>query len=71
MLNTRELGMHETFNFLYLLYRNYIAGLNDDKIVDLFMHGDQALSHETNINIISLAQTFIIDSKRFNMRVLH
>ena len=53
-----------------LLDRNYIAGLNDDKIVDLFLHGDQALSFETNINIISLAQTFIVDSTRFNMRIL-
>ena len=53
-----------------LLDRNYIAGLNDDKIVDLFLHGDQALSFEININIISLAQSFIVDSKRFNMRIL-
>ncbi len=53
-----------------LLDRNYIAGLNDDKIVELFLHGDQALSYETNVNIISLAQNFITDSKRFNMRIL-
>ncbi len=53
-----------------LLDRNYIAGLNDDKIVDLFLHGDLTLNHQTNISIISLAQTFIVDSKRFNMRIL-
>ena len=56
--------------FTNLLDRNYIAGLNDDKVVDLFLHGDQALSFETNTSIISLAQTFIVDSKRFNMRIL-
>ena len=53
-----------------LLDRAYIASLNDDKIVELFLCGDPQLSHETNVNIISLAQTFITDSKRFNLRIL-
>ncbi len=53
-----------------LLDRDYIAGLNDDKIVELFLHGDQALSFETTSSIISLAQSFIMDSKRFNVRIL-
>ena len=41
-----------------------------DKIVQLFLHGDPLLSHEINVDIISLAQSFIEDSKRFNMRIL-
>ena len=53
-----------------LLDRTYIASLNDDKIVELFLCGDPQLSHEINTNIISLAQTFITDSKRFNLRIL-
>ncbi len=44
-----------------LLDRNYIASLNDDKIVELFLHGDPLLKHETNVDIISMAQTFIED----------
>ena len=48
----------------------YVAGLNDDKIVQLFLHGDPLLSHETNVDIISMAQSFIEDSKRFNLRIL-
>ena len=53
-----------------LLDATYIAGLNDDKIVQLFLHGDPLLSHETYVDIISLAQSFIDDSKRFNLRIL-
>ncbi len=53
-----------------LLDRNYIASLNDDKIVQLFLYGDPQLPYESNVNIISLAQTFITDSKRFNLRIL-
>ena len=53
-----------------LLYAPYIAGLNDDKIVQLFLHGDPLLSHETNVDIISLAQSLIEDSKRFNLRIV-
>ncbi len=53
-----------------LLDRNYIASLNDDKIVELFLHGDPMLKHETNVDIISMAQTFIVDSKRFSLRIL-
>ncbi len=53
-----------------LLDANYIAGLNDDKIVNLFLHGDPTLDFEVNKDIISLAQPFIVDSKRFNVRIL-
>ncbi len=53
-----------------LLDRNYVASLNDDKIVDLFLKGDPLLNHDTNVNIITMAQQFIVDSKRFNLRIL-
>ncbi len=53
-----------------LLDRDYVASLNDDKIVDLFLHGDPLLNHDTNVNIITMAQQFIVDSKRFSLRIL-
>ena len=53
-----------------LLDHTYIASLNDDKIVRLFLHGDPELNFEINSNIISMAQSFIVDSKRFNLKVL-
>ncbi len=49
-----------------LLDAPYIAGLNDDKIVQLFLHGDPPSSHETNENIISLAQSFIVKVQELN-----
>ena len=53
-----------------LLDRDYVASLNDDKIVDLFLHGDPLLNHDINVNIITMAQQFIVDSKRFSLRIL-
>ncbi len=53
-----------------LLDHNYISGLNDDKIVQLFLHGDPELDFDINSSIISMAQSFITDSKRFHLRVL-
>ena len=53
-----------------LLDQDYIASLNDDKIVDLFLYGDPLLNNNTNVDIITMAQAFITDSKRFNLRIL-
>ena len=53
-----------------LLHHKYITSLNDDNIVQLFLHGDPNLSFDINSSIISMAQSFIVDSKRFNLRVL-
>ena len=53
-----------------VLDQDYMAGLNDDKIVNLFLYGDPLLNHNTNVDIISMAQEFIVDSKRFNLRIL-
>ena len=53
-----------------LLDHDYITSLNDDKIVDLFLYGDPILNHNINVDIITMAQAFITDSKRFNLRIL-
>ena len=44
---------------------DYIANLSDDDIVQLFLHGDSALSNTTNFDLFSMAQTYIIDTSRF------
>ncbi len=48
----------------------YIASLDDDKLVNIFLYGDNDMNYETNKQLFSMAQTFLVDSKRFNMRVL-
>ncbi len=53
-----------------LLDPQYIASLDDTKIVDIFLHGDNELNYDTNKQLFSMAQAFLIDSKRFDMRVL-
>ncbi len=53
-----------------LLDHQYITSLNDDKIVNLFLHGDPDFSFEVNSNIIAMAQSFIVDSKMCNLRDL-
>ena len=53
-----------------LLDPQYVASLDDNKIVDIFLHGDDMLNFETNKQLITMVQTFLVDSKRFNTRVL-
>ncbi len=48
----------------------YIAGLNDDKTVNLFLHGDNNLNYDLNEKLFIVAQTFIVNSKRFTPRIL-
>ena len=48
----------------------YVASLDDNKIVDIFLHGDDTLDFEINKQLFTMAQTFLVDSKRFNTRVL-
>ncbi len=48
----------------------YIASLNDDKIVELFLYGDSNLDYNINVELFIMAQTFLINSKRFSQRVL-
>ena len=53
-----------------LLEPQYMASLDDNKIVDIFLHGDDTLDFEVNKQLFTTAQTFLVDSKRFNTRVL-
>ena len=53
-----------------LLEPQYIASLDDNKIVDIFLHGDDTLDFEVNKQLFTMAQTFLVDSKRFNTRIL-
>ncbi len=48
----------------------YIASLDDAKIVDIFLHGDNNLNFEVNKQLFAMVHAFLIDSKRFDMRVL-
>ncbi len=45
-----------------LLDPQYIATLDDTKIVDIFLHGDNELNYDTNKQLFSMAQAFLIDS---------
>ncbi len=53
-----------------LLEPQYIASLDDSKIISIFLYGDVELGYDTNKQLFTMAQTFLVDSKRFNMRVL-
>ncbi len=48
----------------------YIAGLNDEKIVSLFLYGDKNLNFDINEQLFIMAQSFIVNSKRFSPRIL-
>ena len=48
----------------------YVAGLNDENIVNLFLYGDINLDQHTNEQLFIMAQTFIVNSKRFTPRIL-
>ena len=52
-------------NHLNILDHDYIANLSDSDIVQLFLHGDLALSNTANFDLFSMAQTYIIDTSRF------
>ena len=42
-----------------LLEPQYIASRDDNKIVDIFLHGDNTLNFEINKQLITMAQTFL------------
>ncbi len=48
----------------------YVAGLNDEKIVNVFLYGDIDLEQVINEQLFIMAQTFIVNSKRFAPRIL-
>ncbi len=45
---------------------NYVSSLSDFDLVDKFLHGDSTLSNTDNLNLFSMAQTYIIDTDRFS-----
>ncbi len=53
-----------------LLDPQFIANLDDNKIVSLFLYGDNELNYDINKQLFSMAQTFLVESKRFDMRML-
>ena len=48
----------------------YVADLNDEKIVNLSLYGDINLNQDLNVQLFIMAQTFIVNSKRFTPRIL-
>ncbi len=48
----------------------YVAGLNDEKIVNVLLYGDIDLEQVINEQLFIMAQTFIVNSKRFAPRIL-
>ncbi len=47
-----------------------LASLDDNNIVDIFLHGDDTLDFEINKQLFTMAQSFLVDSKRFNTGLL-
>ena len=45
---------------------NYVSSLSDFDLVDKFLHGDPTLSNTDNLNLFSMALTYIIDTDRFS-----
>ncbi len=50
---------------------NYLAELNDNDMVNIFLFGDPEFPWESNMLLFKMAQTFIVDSKRFADRPYH
>ena len=61
-------------NYLIGLLANldggFLNSLYDSMKIDLFLHGNAELDDNTNIILFEMALTFIITSKRFDMRML-
>ncbi len=55
---------------LQTLDPTHIANLDDNLIVELFLYGDKKLSDNINLNLFTMAQTFITSSNRFDNRYL-
>ncbi len=50
---------------------NHLMNLRDNDIVNLFLYGDSEFPFQSNIMLNKIAQTYIIDSKRFQGRAYH
>ena len=56
---------------LDVLDGDYIAGLRENDIVDLFLNGNPEFPYQSNIDMNRLAQTYITSTKRFDDRAYH
>ncbi len=56
---------------LNIFNADYIAHLRDNDMVNLFLHGNDEIPFESNKLLVELAQTFIVDSNRFQGRPYH
>ncbi len=61
-------------NYLLGLIANcdtaYVNDLNDEKICDIFLHGDLNLDDHTNNVLFEMALTFISSTRRFDQRIV-
>ncbi len=48
----------------------FLNSLNDDKKVQLFLFGCDDLEDNINVLLFEMALTFIVSSKRFDMRMV-
>ncbi len=58
-------------HLLNVVNGNYLAGLRDNDIVDLFLYGYLEFPWESNKLLFEMAQTYIINSERFDGRPYH
>ncbi len=52
-------------DLITILDGDYIANVDDHDIVNLFLNGDREFPMQSNLDLNRIAQTYIIDSKRF------
>ncbi len=58
-------------DLLNVIDADFIRELNDTDIVNLFLYGCDDFPHESNLQLSKMAQSFIIDSGRFEGRAYH
>ena len=58
-------------DLLNVLDADFLARLKDNDIVELFLFGNPEFPHESNMLLARMAQTYIIDSNRFQGRAFH
>ena len=49
---------------------DFLRNLDDNKKINLFLHGNDALDDMTNTILFEMALNFIINKKRFNLRIV-
>ena len=54
-----------------MLDAGYLATLNDNDIVELFLRGNDEFPYESNVMLAKMAQTYILSTDRFQGRAYH